>query len=29
VVGGVMIMGGIGLIVATRAKQLPESAAAL
>jgi len=28
VVGGVMIMGGIGLIVATRAKQLPESAAA-
>jgi len=28
VVGGLMIMGGIGLIVATRAKQLPESAAA-
>jgi len=28
VVGGVMIMGGIGLIAATRAKQLPESAAA-
>ena len=28
VAGGVMIMGGIGLIVATRAKQLPESAAA-
>jgi drug/metabolite transporter (DMT)-like permease len=28
VFGGVMIMGGIGLIVATRAKQLPQSAAA-